>query len=230
SPSPQPRKVPTSRIVVLDPGHGGKETGAVSAGGLAEKKVNLQIALKLRTLLEGAGYKVVMTRSGDSAVNTGGRDLNGNGVVDNDDDLQARVDLANKAHADIFISIHNNGDTDPAAEGTTIYYCDARPFVAESIRLASALRRHLVEDMDAAGYSTQDKGIADDSPLGKPFGHLFVLGPLTPRVARASSMPGALGETLYLSNRREAALLGSDKMLASIAQGYFEGIEEYFGR
>ncbi|MDQ6694603.1 MAG: N-acetylmuramoyl-L-alanine amidase [Chloroflexota bacterium] len=218
------------KIVAIDPGHGGRETGAESNAGLIEKNVNLKIGLKLAALLKQGGYTPVLTRNADSQVNVTGKDLNGNGVVDTDDDLQARVDVANAAHADVLVSLHNDSSTDPAAHGTTTYYCDTRPFADENRRLAADLQSHLVASIRAAGYNTLDKGTSDDAPLKKPFGHLFVLGPLTPRVARASSMPGALGETLYLSNPREAALLADDKILSAIAEGYYQGLAEYLGR
>jgi N-acetylmuramoyl-L-alanine amidase len=214
--------------VVVDPGHGGRETGAVSARGLAEKNVNLRIALKLASLLKRGGYVPVLTRNSDRQVNLRRRDLNGDGKVNNDDDLQARVDIANAANADILVGIHNNGSTSRTERGTTTYYSDARSFAAESIRLAGALQRNLVSSMRAAGYDTLDRGISDDAPLKKPYGHLFLLGPLTPRVARASNMPGALGETLYLTNPTEATLLANDAILSAIATGYYNGIVEYF--
>ncbi len=216
------------RIIALDPGHGGKETGAESARGLIEKNVNLEIGLKLADLLRTNGYVPVLTRNSDIGVNVGGKDLNGNGVVDNDDDLQARVDIANAARADLLISLHNDSTNDPATNGTTVYYCETRPFAAENRRLTSTLEEHLVASIRAAGYNTANKGISDDAPLRKPYGHLFVLGPLTPRVARASNMPGALGETLYLSNPTEAALLADDAILSAIARGYYDGIQAYF--
>lgn len=218
------------KVVAIDPGHGGRESGAVSPGGLAEKNVNLRIALKLAALLRAAGYEPVLTRSSDTGVNLAGRDLNGDGVVNTNDDLQARVDVANAAHADILVNIHNNSSADSGVKGTRVYYCAARPFASQSIRLAGALERHIVETLQAAGYSALQLGISDDARLRKPYGHLALLGPLTPRVARASNMPGALGETLYLSNPVEGSLLARDSILSAIAQGYFDGIREYFGQ
>jgi N-acetylmuramoyl-L-alanine amidase len=217
------------KVVALDPGHGGIETGAVANNGLAEKDVNLRIALELAVMLRSGGFVPVLTRNSDRRVNISGRDLNGDGVVNTDDDLQARVDIANAAHADILISIHNNGSADSSMRGTTIYYCDARPFSGEDIKLAASLRTHIVGSIRAAGYNNSvDRGISDDAPLKKPFGHLFLLGPLTPRMARVSNMPGALGETLYLSNPTEAAWLARDSMIAAIARGYYDGIVGYF--
>jgi len=246
SPSPSPNRVtpaiptvlaaPTvavgggaGKLVAIDPGHGGIETGAVANSGLAEKDVNLRIALELAAMLRSGGYVPVLTRNSDRRVNAAGRDLNGDGVVNTDDDLQARVDIANAAHADILVSIHNNGSLDSSMRGTTIYYCDARPFSAEDIKLAASLRTHLLASIRTTGYDPVDRGISDDAPLKKPFGHLFVLGPLTPRMARASNMPGALGETLYLSNPTEAAWLGREAMITALARGYYEGIVGYLG-
>ena len=228
APSPTTYPVQTTGIVVaIDPGHGGGETGAVARNGLAEKDVNLKIALKLARLLSDGGYRPVLTRERDREVNLAGADLNGDGRVNNDDDLQARVDIANAAHASILVSIHNNGSPHPADRGTRTYYCGHRPFAADNLRLASALQAHLVASIRAAGYDTPDMGISDDRILNKPFGHLFLLGPLTPRMARASNMPGALGETLYLTNPVEASLLARDDILTAIAQGYYQGIVAY---
>jgi len=216
------------KIVAVDPGHGGIETGAVSPSGLIEKNVNLKIALKLAALLRAGGYTPVLTRDSDRQVNTAGADLNGDGVVDNNDDLQARVDIANRAHADILVSIHNDSSSNPAVHGTRVYYSLGRPFVDRSIKLASALQTGIVGSLRAAGYNALDEGIGDDEPLQKPYGHLFLLGPLSPRVARASNMPGALGESLYLSNPVESALLARDDILTAIAKGYYDGINRYF--
>jgi N-acetylmuramoyl-L-alanine amidase len=215
--------------VAIDPGHGGPvQTGAVSAQGLAEKTVNLRIALRLAALLRAGGFKAVLTRTSDSPVNARGLDLNADGRLTNDDDLQARVDIANAAHADILVSIHNNGALDRTVGGTRTYYEDTRPFSALSRRLAGDIQRNMVASIQAAGYPTKDWGALTDEPLKKPYGHLFLLGPANPRVARPSRMPGALGETLYLSNPREAALLATPEMQQAIALGYYRGIVAYF--
>jgi N-acetylmuramoyl-L-alanine amidase len=218
----------TGKIVAVDPGHGGIETGAVSPSGLIEKNVNLKIALKLAALLTAGGYTPVLTRDSDRQVNTAGADLNGDGVVDNNDDLQARVDIANRAHADILVSIHNDSSSNPGVHGTRVYYSLDRPFVDRSIKLASALQAGIVDSLRETGYDVLDEGIGDDGPLKKPYGHLFLLGPVSPRVARASNMPGALGESLYLSNPVEGALLARDDILTAIAKGYYDGIKRYF--
>ena len=210
TPVRKPATPPTGggKIVALDPGHGGIETGAVAPSELEEKNVNLRIALKLAALLSAGGYTPVLTRDSDRRVNTAGLDLNGNGVVDTDDDLQARVDIANAAHADILVSMHNDSSSVPFVHGTRVYYSLDRPFVDKSVQLATALQTGIVSELRAAGYNAVDEGIGDDGPLKKPYGHLFLLGPLSPRVARASNMPGALGESLYPQQSRRRSPAG----------------------
>jgi N-acetylmuramoyl-L-alanine amidase len=215
-------------LVLIDPGHGGKETGAVSAGGMEEKDVNLAIALQVAARLRADGVLAILTRGRDTAVSTTGRDVNGDGVVDNDDDLQMRVDQANAAGAWVLVSIHNNAQPgDPATRGTTTYYCMDRPFAAESRRLAEALHTHLLTAIADAGYSTVDRHVRDDAELRKPEGHLYLLGPHNKRITRPSTMPGALGETLFLSNPADAAQLARPEMISALARGYAEGIEAY---
>jgi N-acetylmuramoyl-L-alanine amidase len=215
-------------LVLIDPGHGGNETGAVSAGGMEEKDVNLAIALQVAARLRADGVLAILTRGRDSAVNTTGRDVNGDGTVDNDDDLQMRVDQANAAGAWALISIHNNAQPGaPATRGTTTYYCADRPFAAESRRLAEALHTHLLAAISDAGYTTIDRPVRDDAELRKPEGHLYLLGPHNKRITRPSAMPGALGETLFLSNPADAAQLARPEMITALARGYAEGIEAY---
>jgi N-acetylmuramoyl-L-alanine amidase len=111
-------------VVVIDPGHGGRETGAVY-GGIKEKDLNLDIAKKLQTLLKAEGITTYMTRNNDSYV----------GLYD-------RSALANRVNADILISIHNNAYT-PGTTGTmTLYY----PYAFKNIsnrNLASIMQKEV---------------------------------------------------------------------------------------
>ncbi|MCG0275977.1 MAG: N-acetylmuramoyl-L-alanine amidase family protein [Thermosediminibacteraceae bacterium] len=93
------------KIIVVDPGHGGTDPGAIYSG-IKEKDLNLDIALRLRRLLEEKGARVVMTRESDIYV-----------------DLYTRAGIANEVGADLFVSIHNNSSTNPSTSGTmTLYY------------------------------------------------------------------------------------------------------------
>ena len=236
-PAPTATELPARapRVIAVDPGHGGTETGAVHTvrgrkADLIEKNVNLAIALYLADDLRAAGYTPVLTRTEDTGVNLPPRDLNGDGVIDNDDDLQARVDIANNAGADLLLSIHNNG-AGPARRGTTTYYSQAHPLGAQGKALAGFIQHQFIAGLRGAGYDDViDEGISDDTPLGKPFGHLFVIGPKTPRVARAAKMPGALGETLFLTNDTEAALLATKAIQQVIALAYARGVDDYFAK
>lgn len=223
----------THPVIAIDPGHGGREPGAVhrNAAGrvdLVEKDVNLSIALRLQTLLEEAGYSTVLTRSEDAEVNAPRLDRNGDGRIDTDDDLQARVDVANEAGAVLLFSIHNNGSVDPRMRGTSTYYSIAHPRGAEANRLAALLQEALLFQLHAAGYDQPvNLGFHDDARLGKPYGHLFLVGPQTPRVARVSEMPGVVGESLFMTSDREAALLQDPAILDAIAQAYFDAAASF---
>ena len=98
------------KLVVIDPGHGGKDTGGTYAG-YDEKNVVLSVGLKLRKVLESMGARVVMTRDRDIFI-----------------PLNQRPGLANQIHADFFISLHNDDCSVPnSASGTTTYYHDHDP-------------------------------------------------------------------------------------------------------
>ncbi|MGB9552790.1 MAG: N-acetylmuramoyl-L-alanine amidase, partial [bacterium] len=105
---------PSSRRVVIDPGHGRTtpegyyDGGAIGPSGTKESVINLDIALRLRSLLEGAGVEVIMTRTAENDPST--------------PDLPGRVAIAEASHADLCLSIHNNSTTDPNVGGTETYY------------------------------------------------------------------------------------------------------------
>jgi len=118
------------KVIVIDPGHGGRDPGAVGPGGTKEKDVNLVIAHLVHTRLQ-QDYSVFMTRKNDETVT-----------------LTARSALANAKKADLFISIHCNAATNPLANGTETYY--ASPTGA---KLAKHIHERLV------GLGLKDRGI-----------------------------------------------------------------------
>jgi len=223
-------------VIALDPGHGGHDSGAVHLGAdgrpdLLEKDVNLVIAMFLAEELRAAGYEPVLTRTTDSPVNDPPRDLNGDGRIDDDDDLQARVDIANDAHARLLLSIHNNGDSSPRTRGTSTWYAAAHPLGDRSHMLAQLVQTELLAALHDAGYADAiDQGANDDPPLQKPYGHLFLVGPKTPRVARVSEMPGVVGESLYVTSDIESQLLRSESIQRAITAGYHHAIDDYFAQ
>ncbi len=142
---PAPSQAP-GRIIALDPGHGGREIGAVSPeGDLLEKAINLKIALKLADLLRADGHQAILTRDVDRSVTPNYRS------GDVSPDLQARIDAANAAGAHLFISIHNNGG--PRSEsGTEVWYNRARPFADRNLALAQLVQANLLQQIRGLGY------------------------------------------------------------------------------
>jgi len=224
-----PVRHPPAFVAVVDPGHGGDKDGAVSAEGVREKDLTLQIARRLKKLLEKAGARVVLTRDADGAVA-----------------LPQRAALANAEKADVFVSIHLNAMPGPArqrAHGVETYFLSAdasdasatavaarenadrlagEPEVdrsdavagiladledtenlAESSRLAYALHESVVR---AAG--SEDRGVKQ-----APF---YVLA--------GARMPAVLVELGFLSHPREGRRLRTASYQEALARGLAEGI------
>ncbi|MBX6771613.1 MAG: N-acetylmuramoyl-L-alanine amidase, partial [Chloroflexi bacterium] len=217
-------------MVVLDPGHGGREIGTshtFSDGTLlTEKDLNLTIARRTAALLQQKGYRVILTRTTDSWVDAAMRDVTGDGKVDLADDLQARIDIANNAHATLFLSIHLNGSLRPELSGTTVYYDAARPFALRSQYFAALLDQETVAALQQAGYTPVNRGVQTDSQAIGQDGHFYVLGP---DAVRPIQMPGALVEGLFLTNDRDAQALRNPRIIEALAQAYARAIERYYG-
>lgn len=179
--------------IVVDPGHGGNNPGAVRYS-LRESDNNLSVGLKLKTLLEKQGAKVIMTRTTDTAVAKAGAPLR--------DELQARVDVAERNKADAFISIHTNSNENTTIKGAmTFYYHEA------SKGLAQATQEQMVKATNAI-----DKGI--------DYGNFLVL--------RNSQIPAVLVEMGFITNQSEALKLNEDAYRNQMATGIANGISRYF--
>ena len=221
------------QTVVLDPGHGGDESGAADASGtLLEKNLTLQVAKKAATFLRAMGYRVYLTRTRDTAVNVPPRDLNHDGKVDHVDEFDARTLFANRHHADVFVSIHFDGSSDPTIRGTHGFYCPARPFWRQSQTLADTLTTAVTSAIRRTGYADLNAGVETDVADVVPqtradYPWFLVLGPSRTRWLTATGMPGALIESMYLSSPRDAAALRHAATITAIAQGYAAGIHAY---
>jgi N-acetylmuramoyl-L-alanine amidase len=219
--------------VTVDAGHGGAEIGTshtFSDGtALAEKNLNLKVALRLRDLLSQAGFQVQTTRTTDSQVNVDGRDLTGDGRAGLSDDLQARVDIANAAHSDILISVHFNGTSDPNQKGTYIFWDPGQPYSDRSHDLAQMVDVATVKALKDAGYPPVDHGATPDTQVLSG-DHYYLLSPKTGIVPRPSQMPAIICEGLFLTNDDDASALRKDATLEAIAQGYAQGIKAYFAK
>ena len=121
------------KIIVLDPGHGGSDAGAIGPSGVTEKSVSLAVSLKAEELLTASGYQVVMTRTTDVDVAAPG--------VSDATELQARVDKA-PPNADLFISVHCNAFSNGSANGVETYHA---PTAVKGERLARLLNEELLK-------------------------------------------------------------------------------------
>lgn len=188
------------KVIVIDPGHGGEDSGAIGPSGVMEKDVTLRISKAVKALLKDAGAKVIMTRETDTEVSPKHRQAT------DVDELQARCDVANKAKADIFVSIHMDSFTSREATGTTGYYYLKGS--ATSRRLADAIQSSLVRHL-----RTVSRGVKTCRFY----------------VVRHTKMPAALIEVAFLSNPKEEKLLTSEKGVKRAATGIVQGISDFFG-
>ena len=216
-------------IIVIDPGHGGKDTGAQSRHGLMEKDVNLKISKRLKKILESSyGYQVILTRTEDTFV-----------------PLEERGGIANENEADLFVSIHANAAKRLSAHGIETYYLgNANSEQAEetaarengelvhSVKdgqvqqiLASLISTTKINDSAIlAGHvqerlhSSINKRYSQVKDLGVKEGPFFVL--------HDTNMPSILVEVGFITNSREEKRLRQsvylDRLAASIARGIHE--------
>ncbi len=212
---------PSGPLIVVDAGHGG-EYSNTGVDGIRENDINLAIAKKLRKELTSRGYRVIMTRTSKKKVAEGlipnwrwngeaGRlwwfgdeKTPDESAALNRSDLQARVDIANEANADVFVSIHNNASKDPAMRGTeTFAYRGDEP--------GKALATSVVEAIGARS------GIPARGSAGSGL-----------YVCRWTNMPAVLVEGAYFTNAEDAKQLKSGRFQQSLAEGIADGIDRWF--
>lgn len=224
----KPTAISKIRRVVVDPGHGGHDPGAVGASGLQEKDVVLSIGLKLREKLkEELGLDVVMTRSTDVFI-----------------PLEERTAIANKVNADLFVSIHANAAPNRNAAGIETYYLNlaktekvaqlAAKENGTTLEKVSTLQAilfdlmanyklndsaHLAEEIQKAIYKTTKAKYPDTKNLGVKQGPFYVLV--------GASMPSILTEVGFLSNSTEETRLKDPAFHDLTANGILDGIHAY---
>lgn len=106
-----------NKVILIDPGHGGIDGGAVSSSKVLEKDLNLQISLKLRDILESKGYKVFMTRDQDISLSN-----SGSVKQKKREDLSKRCKMKREVSCDVFLSIHMNKFPDSSVKGAQVWY------------------------------------------------------------------------------------------------------------
>jgi len=195
-----------SRIIVLDPGHGGDDMGTAH-NGLVEKNITIDIARRLRALLVAQGWSVRMTRDSDidpvTQANLAQMAADGRPNPTDRAYLQTRCDVANDVNARLFISIHVNYSDSPAINGTTFYW-----YKPQDQQLATTLEHAVIP---VAG--TNDIGPRRDNSY----------------VIHHTNMPAVLIETAFISNAHDAALLRSPAFLQNMATGIADGVKAYAG-
>ena len=192
----------SARCVVIDPGHGAEDGGAVSAEGLVEKDVNLDIALLLRDELELSGYRVVMTRSGDEMAGSGS-----SLSEKRRSDFAERLKMYNGSGVDAVVSIHQNIFSDASEHGAQIFYS---PNEAASERLADCVRRSVTALLQPE----------NERPLTKAGSNIYLLN--------NCEKPCVLVECGFLSNPDEAALLSDEEYRRKMAFAVYCGVLEFF--
>jgi N-acetylmuramoyl-L-alanine amidase len=206
--------------VFVDAGHGGRDPGAQghtsSGAAVNEKAVTLAVARGLTSTLRARGFRVVMSRTGDTTVvRMTKADLSGHLMTPRavHRDLLARVACANAGGSAVLVSLHFNSLYDPAAGGVGTYYDSGRPFAARNRRLAKLVQNQLVTGLHRAGWTVPDRGLRNQNQESSPaltlrgaaYGHLLLLGPRSGRYnPHPSRMPGVLTEPLFLSRPTEA--------------------------
>lgn len=222
------------RVLVIDPGHGGEDPGAIGKGGTREKDVVLEIGRKLREEINGKeGYRAFLTRDGDYYV-----------------PFKKRMKIARDYGADLFVSIHADAAKNRRAAGGSVYCLSLGGAVTEASRIL-ARKENLA---DIIGGSLNGEEIRDDSSriildmfqnntinISKSFGSIFLknLSSLVNLkfstvqeapfiVLKMPEVPAVLIETLYISNPKEESLLRSKAFQEKMAKNIAHSVTEFF--
>ena len=190
--------------LVIDPGHGGEDGGAVGVNEVLEKDINLGISLILADMFENAGYEVVLTRDGDYSI--------GNHELDTiaerkASDIKKRTEICNSSDAELVISIHQNYFEQEKYYGVQVFYGteDSSELLAQEIQL------RIREDI-------QPENRREIKPGGES---IYLLNNVT--------IPAVIVECGFLSNANEAELLCQENYQKKMAYSIFLGTMEYLG-
>jgi N-acetylmuramoyl-L-alanine amidase len=216
--------------IVIDAGHGGHDSGTLGAGGIEEKDVVLDVALRLGKLLhDRLGAEIIYTRSDDTFI-----------------PLETRTAIANKAQADLFLSIHANSSDDPSARGVETYYLN---FTSDPTALDVAARENAVSDQSIhqlsdlvkkialkdkiaesrefaadvesslyAGLEKGNAGLKDRGVKKAPF--VVLIG---------ANMPSILAEISFVTNPTDARELEQPEYRERVAESLYRGVARYEG-
>jgi N-acetylmuramoyl-L-alanine amidase len=221
--------------IVLDPGHGGEDPGAIGRRGSREKNITLTIARRLKGLIDAEpGMRAVLTRDGDFYL-----------------PLHGRVDKARKVKADLFVSIHADAFIRPNARGSSVFALSEKRATSEAARWL-ANKENDADLIGGVNLDVKDKYLAQtllDLSQTATIDHSLRLGSAVlknlggvntlhkPRVEQASfavlkapDIPSILVETAFISNPDEEKRLNDEAYQDKLARAILDGIREYFAK
>lgn len=233
-PSQQPEEISVKRRIVLDPGHGGHDPGAVGYNGLYEKDVVLDIALKIREIMktEHPLYEIMLTRDSDVFI-----------------PLHKRAEIANNANADMFISIHANASYNRMAYGIETYILnwtddeEAMRVAARENAISLKEMKRLRDELSIILASLESESKRDESIKVAGFIQRSLVSGNAPDylanydrgikqalfyVLVGAKMPSALLEVGFISNPLEEKMLNNETHRLNIANSIISGILKYF--
>lgn len=193
----------TSRVVVIDAGHGKPDEGAVGVYGTTEEAINLKISLKLQKLIEQSGGKVYLTRSDE------------NGIYSQDSinikqkkasDIKNRVNIGSQEDVDVFVSIHLNKYPESIYKGWQTFYQESSE---DSKNLATFVQNGISNTIDI-----------ENNRVPLPIKNIYIMDHMT--------KPTITVECGFLSNEDEVKRLNEDEYQNKLAWGIYIGIQDYF--
>jgi len=192
--------VVAGKTYIIDPGHGGEDPGKVGPDGLYEKDINLAVAQKLHAIIVQGGGQVTLTRDRDIALSSGQATVRERKRAD----LAKRIEIAETAKADVFISLHCNSFPGSQWSGAQTFYS---PSVPGSKELAEFIQEELASQLG----NTTRKAKADTSSL----------------IMKRAKIPIVNVEMGFLSNPQEAALLKDPAYQDKVAWAIYSGIVRF---
>jgi len=218
------------RRIVIDPGHGGKDPGAVGPHGIEEKAVNLLLAQELADVLrQDYDYEVLLTRTDDTFI-----------------PLEERARLANKHNADLFISLHCNASLSSKLKGFEVYFLSEEASDPHADAVARLENAPLALEGKQVPSPSQVKAVLRSLVKNANINEASALGALVDRhlserlsepslgvkqaafyVLRGAEMPAILIETGFISNAQEERLLQDDAFHKKMIEGIAAGIVAY---
>lgn len=195
----------SQKIVLIDPGHGGIDGGAKASDNTLEKDINLNISLKLKSILEEKGYRVELTREEDTDLHTTGSTVR----EKKRSDLANRVKKKEETKCDVFISIHQNMFPQSNCKGAQVWYASDENSKSLGESLQESLKINLDENNHRVAKQAKDEY----------------------RILRNNKeCASVIVECGFLSNPEELNLLKNDHYQNKVVDALTQGIEKYFSK